>query len=330
MWQAQIGGPRGHAGARDMARHRNTTADYWTDLLSRGLIGAMRALPYATRVRTMGWVVSRLLAPVAGWDRRVRANLAHVCPDLPEAEVKRLMRAVPDNVGRTLIEVYSGEELKARLAGTAPTGPGVAAIAEARAAGRPILFVTAHTGNFAALRPVLEGAGYPVAALYRPMDIAAFNEHYRDALASMGEPLLPANRRGLAEFIRNLARGGNGFLLTDVYNIGGAPVTFFGKVAPSPVSAAKWALRYDALMVPAYSRRLANGLDFEMVVDAPIPHGDAVAMTQAVNDRLEAFVRENMDQWFWVHRRWKPERQAAAAAATPDAAETGAEAEEKA
>ena len=28
-------------------------------------------------------------------------------------------------------------------------------------------------------------------------------------------------------------------------------------------------------------------------------------MTQEVNDRLEAQVRARMDQWFWIHRRWK-------------------------
>jgi KDO2-lipid IV(A) lauroyltransferase len=28
-------------------------------------------------------------------------------------------------------------------------------------------------------------------------------------------------------------------------------------------------------------------------------------MMQAVNDNLEALVREHMDQWLWIHRRWK-------------------------
>ena len=32
-------------------------------------------------------------------------------------------------------------------------------------------------------------------------------------------------------------------------------------------------------------------------------------LTQEVNDRLERMVRANMVQWFWIHRRWKPERE---------------------
>jgi KDO2-lipid IV(A) lauroyltransferase len=39
-----------------------------------------------------------------------------------------------------------------------------------------------------------------------------------------------------------------------------------------------------------------------------VAHGDPAAMTQEVNDRLEAKVRENPGQWFWVHRRWKQRR----------------------
>jgi KDO2-lipid IV(A) lauroyltransferase len=28
-------------------------------------------------------------------------------------------------------------------------------------------------------------------------------------------------------------------------------------------------------------------------------------MTQALNDSLEALVRQHLDQWLWIHRRWK-------------------------
>ena len=28
-------------------------------------------------------------------------------------------------------------------------------------------------------------------------------------------------------------------------------------------------------------------------------------MTQALNDSLEHLVRKHLDQWFWIHKRWK-------------------------
>ncbi|TMV76841.1 lysophospholipid acyltransferase family protein, partial [Thioclava sp. BHET1] len=85
----------------------------------------------------------------------------------------------------------------------------------------------------------------------------------------------------------------------------GARLRFFGQDALTSLSAAELALKYEALCVPAYAIRQPNGLDFEVLIEAPIPHGPAEEMTQALNDSLEAQVRQHMDQWFWIHRRWK-------------------------
>ena len=37
-------------------------------------------------------------------------------------------------------------------------------------------------------------------------------------------------------------------------------------------------------------------------------HGTALEMTMEMTKRLEAMVEEYPEQWFWIHRRWKPER----------------------
>jgi KDO2-lipid IV(A) lauroyltransferase len=73
------------------------------------------------------------------------------------------------------------------------------------------------------------------------------------------------------------------------------------------------ALKYDALLVPIYSTRAANGLDFRIELEAPVPHSDPETMTRALNASLEARVRAAPEQWFWVHDRWKPQRAAKAA-----------------
>jgi Kdo2-lipid IVA lauroyltransferase/acyltransferase len=94
-------------------------------------------------------------------------------------------------------------------------------------------------------------------------------------------------------------------LLIDQHMHHGAPLTFFGVAAQTALSAAELALKYDALLVPTYAIRLPDGLNFRIVVEAPIPHSTPEAMTQALNDSLEAIVRDHLDQWFWIHRRWK-------------------------
>ena len=277
----------------------------WQGAFLRGLIAVLLALPYRWRVPLCGWVMARVVAPIAGYNTRVRDNLALILPDLPEPEVRRMMRAVPDNVGRTLIEIYSGAEFVARTTTEPLTGPGVAALDAAHAAGRPVILVTGHFGNYDASRAALIARGFRVGALYRPMRDAAFNAHYLRAISGIGTPVFPRGRQGLGQMVRFLKGGGMLGMLIDQHMSHGAALTFFGHPAKTALSAADLALKYNALVVATYGVRRADGLTFDIIVEAPIPHGSPEAMTQALNDSLEAQVRRHRDQWFWIHRRWK-------------------------
>ena len=275
------------------------------DRFLRGLIGGLMWLPYRWRVPLCGWAVSRVVAPVAGYRKRIRDNLAHVLPGLPRAEIERIVRTVPDNVGRTVIEIYSGPEFVAHAVGHPLTGGGVAALEAAHAAGRPVILVTGHFGNYDASRAALIARGYRVGGLYMPMANPFFNEHYERAISRIGTPLFPRGKKGLAEMVRHLRGGGMLGMVID-QNMGhGAPLRFFGKTALTALSAAELALKYDALLVPTYGIRGPDGLSFTILVEEPIPPGTPEAMTQALNDSLEALVRQHLDQWFWIHRRWK-------------------------
>lgn len=278
---------------------------YVEDRLIRGLFWGLLRLPYRWRVPFAGWAVSRVVAPLAGYRRRIRTNLAHVLPGLAPAEVERIVRAVPDNVGRTLIEIYSGPEFIAHAVSHPLTGPGVPALEAAHQAGRPVILVTGHFGNYDASRAALIARGYRVGALYNPMKNRYFNGHYVRAISRIGTPLFPRGKKGLGDMVRHLRSGGMLGLLVDQSMSHGAPLSFFGKTALTALSAAELALKYDALVIPTYAVRQPDGLSFEITVEAPIPTGTPEAMTQALNDSLEAIVRRNLDQWFWIHRRWK-------------------------
>jgi KDO2-lipid IV(A) lauroyltransferase len=276
-----------------------------SDVVIRGLLALLLALPYAWRVPLSGWLAAHVLAPVAGYRRRVRENLALVVPDLPAKEARRVIRRVPENLGRTLIELYSGTEFATRVAALPITGPGLAAVEAAHRAGRPVMLVTGHIGNYDAVRAALLARGFRVGGLYRPMNNRYFNEHYVRAISRIGTPLFPRGRQGLSDMLRFLRSGGMLGLVLDQAMSGGARLTFFGKPALTALSAAEMALRYNALVVPAYGIRRPDGLTFDLILEAPIPAGTPEAMTQALNDSLEAQVRRHMDQWLWTHRRWK-------------------------
>ncbi len=268
-------------------------------------IALSKALPYHWRIPVMGWLTARVVAPVAGYHTRVRENLAHAMPDLPEDEVRRLMRAVPDNAGRNMAELFSTREFIARTRGARVHGPGLDTVRAAQRDGRPIIFVTGHFGSFNAARIAMIEQGVSMGVFYRKMHNRWFNRRYVAAMAALSEPMFEQGRRGMIQMVKHLKRGGVLAILTDLNAHDGVPLSFFGKPALSPLATAELALKFDAPLVPAWGIRAENGLDFDILVEEPVPATDPVTMTQEVNDRLERQVRERMDQWLWIHRRWK-------------------------
>jgi len=289
--------------------------DWATDRVLRGAIWCALRLPIRTRLWLMGRLVRHVVAPLAGYRKRAEDNLAHVWPDMGVTERRHLADLVADNAGRTMIDNYDVDGLMRRMADADITGDGVEAIEQARAEGRPVLFVTGHFGNFEAPRAALVARGYRIGGLYRPMSNPFFNAHYAANMHALSDPVFEQGRRGTMGLIKHIREGGMGVLLFDVYDSAGTPIDFMGQPAPTLTSAADIALRTGAVLVPFFGIRKPDGVNFDVVFEAPVPHGDPVDMMRDVTARLEARIRENPAQWFWSHRRWKPGRQRKRAAA---------------
>lgn len=290
-----------------MPKPRQLWLDWMVDRALRGLIWTAQRLPYRSRVPMMGRML-RMAGGLTGYRARADEQLGWIFPDMPPADRRRITDAVLDNFGRMTIENYSTADQLAWAHRWEPHGPGLAACEAARAAGRPILFVSGHFGNYQAARAAMNVRGYAMGGLYRLMNNPYSNAHYIASVEGVGGAAFARDRRGLAGFVKVLREGGQGAILIDQYFARGALLDFLGQPAPTALSAAEMALKYDALLVPIYAARLANGLDFDVQVEAPIPPSEPMAMTQALNDSLGARVRAQPEQWLWIHRRWKPHR----------------------
>jgi KDO2-lipid IV(A) lauroyltransferase len=278
---------------------------FTTNAFLVGLIRLALLLPYRQRVAFMGWVVERIIGPAAGYRKRALENLQMIWPETTPERRDTLASRCLNNVGRTFIENYSAREFPRRMARTEPHGPGLKSLEEARAAGRPVILVTGHFGNYEAVRAALVARGYDIGGLYRDMKNPYFNAHYVKTMEAFGGPVFPQGRRGTAGFVRHLRDGGQLVLLFDQH-VQHAPILdFIGEPARTAVSAAELALRYDALLIPFYAIRQEDGLSFDCVLEAPVAHTDAEKMTQTLNDSLSARVEAHPEQWFWVHRRWR-------------------------
>ncbi len=279
--------------------------DVLLDLVSRGLIGGLKRVPYRYRIPMMGWVLARIVGPIAKYNLRVRDNLALIFPQMPEAQVRELMYQVPNNVGRTMMEVYSGAEFKAHVANTPILGAGLGAILAARARGQGVILASGHFGNYDVPRAVLSARGHAVGALYQPLSNAKFEVHWRKTITEIGAPIFPRGRKGLTDMVKHLRDGGLLGVLHDQAMGHGEELSYFGHPAKTALSAAELAIRYDCLLIPVYGLRRPDGINFDLIIEDPIPHTTPREMSQALNDSLEAMARAHMDQWFWIHRRWR-------------------------
>ncbi len=281
-----------------------TWSDWIIDRALRGIIRTALALPYARRVRWFGAVVERGVAPMAGYRKRAEEQLALIYPEMEAPARRDLARRVCNNFGRTMIENYSGADFSRQIEGASVGGAGLAPLAEAKAQGRPVLFVTAHFGNHEAPRQALTHRGYTIGGLYRPIANPYFNAHYEKNMLDMSGAVFAQGRKGTAGFVRMLKDGGMGTLLFDVRATRFPKISFLGQPAHTATSVADIALKLDALVIPYFGVRQQDGLSFDVAVEAPVPLTDPKTMMEEITARLEARIAANPEQWFWVHRRW--------------------------
>lgn len=263
-----------------------------------------RGRAFELRSRRLGDAIGLAMRWFPPARRRFERELMRVFPDMPQDKRMALCRDMGRNMGQTLFEIYHCAEFQTRQDRFNVSGPGLAALDGARAAGKGAIIVSGHFGQWEAVRAVLKARGMETGAVYRPQK----NRHYqRRLLAGIeagGKPVLATGRLGTKALVRHLRGGGTMAILLDEKYAEGERLPFLGHDALTSLSAAQLALKYDLPMVPAYGIRTGDGSHFDVVFEDAIPHTDARTMTQAFNDSLSARILEHPDQWYWMLRRW--------------------------
>lgn len=259
---------------------------------------------FETRSRALGSAISAVMRwfPLARirFDREV----LRVFPDMPRGDRRRLSRAMGRQMGQTLFEIYHCAEFQTRQDRFTVSGPGLATLEAAHAAGKGALIVSGHFGQWEAVRAVLKARGMETGAVYRPQSNPHYQRRLLAGIEAGGKPILETGRIGTTALVRHLRAGGFMAIMLDEKYAEGVRLPFLGQPALTSLAAAQLALKYDLPMVPAYGIRSADGDSFDVVFEDPIPHGDAQTMTQAFNDSLSARIRAHPDQWYWLLGRW--------------------------
>ncbi len=292
-------------------RGRQARAEY---LAMRMLFAALRRVPWAWAL-PVGRVLAPLVMAVDGRHRRIaRLNLEMAMgPELPAlGGAKVVLRAMYAHVLAIVIETAHMCELTAEQVRDRVRYENVEWFERLRAAGRPVVILTGHVGNFDLMALAHSAHGHPLAFLARPMDNPLVYEHLNRMRTRFGNQVLDKKGSGKDAF-RVLRAGGVLGILGDqnATREEGEFVRFFGIEACTHVSIAKLALKTGAVIVPAFISRGAGGRHTIHVgepIEARPADGlqrDAIATTQEVASVTEAIIRRFPDQWLWGHRRWK-------------------------
>lgn len=284
--------------------------------LVRGLFAFLRLLG-PERSSNLGGAIARTVSPLIPVNRVAIANIRAAFPEKSQVEVKRIARGAWENLGRTAAEYAHLGTLFDYVEGADPANSrceveGIEHFLNLRDDGKAGLLFSAHLANWELPAICAATHGLEATAVFRaPNDPAMARIIHEIRSGSMGG--LEAARQGAAFAMQGvLERGGHLGMLIDQHFTRGVVVDFFGQPALTNPIMAKFARNFDC---PVHGARVIRlpGYRFRLELTPPITlprdadgqinvQGAMAAMTQVV----ESWVRENPEQWLWMHRRWRP------------------------
>jgi len=260
---------------------------------------------------------TRLIAPLIPENRIGAANLAAAFPEKSEAERRRILRDVWDNLARTAIEFAFMDEIVSevqlhRMDEGPVTWTGLEHLLRLREDGKAGLIFSAHLANWELPALVARKYKLDVTILFRmPKNSLVAKDLMKRREELMGS-LVPTTgfTTGL-EVANVLENGGHVGLLVDQRRTGGPLLPFFGRPALTNTFFAILARQFDCPVHGVRAIRLP-GDRFHMELTPPIdlPRDaegliDVIAATQKINEIIEGWIREHPEQWLWLHDRWR-------------------------
>ena len=229
-------------------------------------------------------------------------NLKIAFPEKSEAERREILKKMWRHWGRFYAEMPHTKELfkEAEIKGL----ENLKKMDQAQTGG---FVCSAHLGNWelAVSQPLFDN--FYLNPVYRRA-----NNPWLDKLMFQRRSgvLIPKGVTGARKIVEVLKNKGAIVMLCDQKLREGIEVPFFGKIAKTAPAIAILALKLKVPIVMARSIRQPDG-HFVMEVTAPLKMPQQADKDQAaytvmtqINQCLEKWIRENPEQWLWIHRRF--------------------------
>ncbi len=278
----------------------------------RGAVALARRLPLDS-ARRMGAALGRLgYAPLGIRREVVVRQVAAAFPTLDDAAVHRLAREAYEHLGRVALETallptLGREGVLALFEGS----EGFEDVERASAAGKGIILITGHFGNWELAGAYVAARGVPIEVITRRQSNAHFDAYITRTREDAGMRVV-FDADAVRRTPRAFREGHAVAFVSDqgVLGLASTFVPFFGRPAKTPRGAAVFAMRFRVPVFFVAAVREASGRYRCVVTPIEVPDtgdrdADIDTLVVAYTNILEAWVRRYPGQYFWHHRRWK-------------------------
>ncbi|MDO3387709.1 lysophospholipid acyltransferase family protein [Gilvimarinus sp. SDUM040013] len=258
----------------------------------------------------VGWLLYKTNSRAA---RVTKVNLALCFPAMPQPERDQLARKSLIETGRTGAEIpVLWQRKESWLRQHALEYEGIEYIRRSREAGKGIIMLTPHLGNWELLPCILTLHG-KITVLYQPPKDNALEDYIASARRRSQVALAPTNRRGVAMLIKALKAGEMVGILPDQVpdsGNGGVEALFFGEPAMTMTLVHNLMRRTDCEVLMCYALRVAGG--FKVVVtpcEGGINEPDLIVGATALNKTVQSSIEKAPAQYQWEYKRFKGRKQ---------------------
>lgn len=271
------------------------------------VLKSLEWLPRPAADRLARFYVGLLDCAVPRLRRVALRNLEFAMPEISPARRNEIAAGVYRSIARLLVAFAKFPQIsKANISGWIRY-EGFEHFERARAAGRGVLFATAHLGNWelsAFAHGLLTG---PMHVIVRPLDNPAIDRLIERRRALSGNRIIEKK-----DFARTLVKALHaneavGILIDQNSSLDqGVFVDFFGVPACAGTGFAKIATRTGAAVIPGFALWSEQERRYVLRFYPPVEiTGRVDEDTARLQGVLESVIREYPDQWLWIHRRWK-------------------------
>jgi len=249
---------------------------------------------------------------VPGRCRLARDNMSRALPELSPDALEEQLRRSFEHVGMSGVEMLrldlfrpASDDLERYF-----DIEGLTRLKEALKLERGVLLLTAHLGFWEIGNFVLPEHGVPFDVVAKPLKNPLSDRYFNRLRTAYGVQIL-GSRKGARRILKSLRQQRVVGILLDqhISPPGSVATEFFGRQAYTTTAIASLAMKHQIPVVPMFCLRQADNRYRIWTEPMLLLEGQGsaavAANTQRLTDIIETAIRQDVSQWFWMHKRWR-------------------------